>query len=37
MLAQAWITFNNQLRPLEGLGNLSPEHYALQAPGLTGS
>jgi putative transposase len=26
--AQAWITFYNQLRPHEGLGNLSPEHYA---------
>lgn len=36
--AQAWITFYNQLRPHEGLGNLSPEHYAQQqAPGLTGS
>ncbi|HEY6409527.1 MAG TPA: hypothetical protein VIY29_18870 [Ktedonobacteraceae bacterium] len=28
--AQGWFTFYNQLRPHEGLGNLSPERYAQQ-------
>ncbi len=26
---QAWINFYNQLRPHEGSGNISPQHYAL--------
>jgi putative transposase len=26
--AEAWVNFYNQFRPHEGLGNVSPQHYA---------